>query len=194
MPDEPRSGRRCHVGEGFEDMSKVQRLGATVLSALVTTAVLALPASAQTQTVETRPESFIATAAARGLDLNLFGTRVTVGQASALINTTPSAKASGAGVALVASTVSNSEVNAPNQNATPPKACVLNLPVADILAVQLACGESRVDTNNGAPSAFGKGSVAGLGVSALNGLDPVVQLLQTLLNQLLPVVDQTVGT
>jgi len=174
----------------------VQRLGAIALSALMATAVLALPASAQTQTqtIETRPESFIATAAARGLDLNLFGTRLTVGQASALINSTPAAKASGAGVALIAGTTSSSDITGPNQTATPPKACVLNLPIASLLTVALACGESRVDTTNGAPSAFGKGSIAGIDVSALSGLDPVVQLLQTLLNQLLPVVDQTVGT
>lgn len=175
-------------------MGTVQRLGAIALSAVVTTGVLALPASAQADTVETRPESFIATAAARGLDLNLFGTRVTIGQSSALINSTPSAKASGAGVALISGTVSNSEVNGPNQSAAPPKACVLNLPVTNLLAVRLACGESRVDTNNAAPSAFGSGSVAGLDVAGLNALDPLLLQLQTLLDQLLPVVDQTVGT
>ncbi len=175
-------------------MRTVQRLGAIALSAMVTTAVLALPASAQQTTVETRPESFIATAAARGLDLNVFGTKVTIGQASALINSTPLARASGAGVVLAPGTVSSSEVSAPNQSAAPPKACLLNLPVAALLAVELACGESKVDTSNGAPSAIGKGSVAGVDVAALNALDPVVQLLQTLLNQLLPVVDQTVGS
>jgi hypothetical protein len=175
-------------------MRTVQRVGAIALSALLMTAVLALPASAQAQTVETRPESFIATAAARGLDLNLFGTHVTIGQSSAVINSTPSAKASGAGVALVSGTVSSSEVNAPNQSAAPPKACVLNLPVAGLLAVALACGESRVDTNNGAPSAFGSGSVAGVNLNATSVLDPVVALLQSLLASLLPVVDQTVGS
>ena len=174
-------------------MRTVQRLGAIALSALVVAAVLALPASAQSQTVETRPESFIATAAARGLDLNLFGTRVTIGQSSAIVNSTPSAKASGAGVALIAGTVSTSEVNAPNQSAAPPKACVLNLPVAGLLTVELACGESRVDTNNGAPSAFGAGSVAGVDLAGSTLLQPVIDLLQSLLDALLPVVDQTVG-
>ena len=158
------------------------------------TAVLALPASAQTNTVETRAESFIATAAARGLDLNVFGTKLTIGQSSAIINSLPSAKASGAGVTLASGTISSSEVNAANQSAAPPKACVLNLPVANLLTVELACGESRVDTNNGAPSAFGQGSVAGVDLAALSVLDPVLVLLRTLLNQLLPVVDQTVGT
>ena len=155
------------------------------------TAVLALPATAQT--VETRPESFIATAAARGLELNLFGTRVTVGQSSALVNSSPSAKASGAGVALIAGTVSSSEVNGPNQSAAPPKACQLNVPVGDLLSVALACGESRVDTNNGAPSAFGAGSVAGIDVLSGTSLDTVTNLLQQLLAALQPVVDQTVG-
>ena len=175
-------------------MRTVQRLGAIALSGMVMTAVLALPASAQAQTVESRAESFIATAAARGLEINLFGTRATIGQSSALVNSTPSAKASGAGVALVAGTVSSSEVNAANLSATPPKACVLNLPVATLLAVELACGESRVDTNNGLPSAFGRGSVAGVDLAVLGGLDPLIAQLQTLLSQLLPVADQTVGT
>jgi len=175
-------------------MHTVQRLGAIALSALVMTAVLALPATAQSQAVATRAESFIATAAARGLDLNLFGTRVTIGQSSALVNSTPMARASGAGVALVSDTVSTSEVNAANQSATPPKACVLNLPVASLLTVELACGESRVDTNNGAPSAFGAGSVAGVDLLGTTLLQPIIDLLRSLLNALLPVVDQTVGT
>ena len=175
-------------------MRTVQRIGAIAVSALMTTAVLALPASGQTQSVETRPESFIATAAARGLDLNVFGTRVTIGQSSALINSTPSAKASGAGVALVSGTVSTSEVNGPNQTAAPPKACVLNLPVAELLSVELACGESRVSTTDNAPSAFGAGSVAGVDLAALSALEPVIDLLRALLQQLLGVVDQTVAS
>jgi len=177
-------------------MRTVQRLGAIALTGLVISGILASPASAQAsaQTVETRPESFIATAAARGLEINLFGTRATIGQASALVNSTPTAKASGAGVALVAGTVSTSEVNAPNQSAAPLKACLANLPVAGLLTVELACGESRVDTNNGAPTAFGKGSIAGVDLAALNALNPTIEQLQALLTQLLPVVDQTVAT
>lgn len=155
------------------------------------TAVLALPASGQT--VETRPESFIATAAARGLDINLFGNRVTIGQSSALINSSPSAKASGAGVALISGTVSNSEVNAPNQSAAPPKACVLNLPVASLLTVELACGESRVSTQDGAPSAYGAGAVAGVDLLGTTLIQPIIDLLRSLLGALTPVLDQTVG-
>ena len=183
-------------------MRSVQRLGAIALSGLVVAGVLALPAAAQTTpppTVQTRAESFIATAAARGLDLNLFGTHVTIGQSSAVINSTPSAKASGAGVALVPGTVSATEVDTADQSAAPPKACVLNLPVdlpglPKLLNVNLACGESRVDTNNGAPSAFGAGSVAGADVAGLSLIQPIIDLLQSLLNAILPVVDQTVGS
>jgi len=174
-------------------MRTVQRLGAIALAGLVMTAVLALPASAQTE-VQVRPESFIATASARGLELSLFGTTVTVGQSSAVINSGPSAEASGAGVTLASGTVSTSKVTGPNESAAPPKACVLNLPVLQLLTVELACGESRVDTNNAAPQAFGHGAVAGIDLAALNILDPVIELLRSLLNQLLPVVDQTVGS
>jgi hypothetical protein len=97
-------------------------------------------------------------------------------------------------VALISGTVSTSEVNAANQSAAPPRACQLNLPVAELLAVELACGESRVSTTNGAPAAFGSGSVAGVDLAALSALEPVVDLLRQLLAQLLPVVDQTVGS
>ena len=142
----------------------------------------------------TRPESFIATAAARGLEINLFGNRVTVGQSSALVNSSPSAKASGAGVALVAGTVSNSEVNAPNQSAAPPKACQLNVPIGGLLSVELACGESRVDTNNGAPVGVRVGLGRRRRRAGGTSLDPVTNLLRQLLDALLPVVDQTVGT
>ena len=173
-------------------MRTVRRIGAVLLAGLIMTAVLALPASSQT-TVETRPESFIATAAARGLDINLFGNRVTIGQSSALINSTPSAKASGAGVALISGTVSNSEVNAPNQSAAPPKACVLNLPVASLLTVELACGESRVSTQDGAPSAYGAGAVAGVDLLGTTLIQPIIDLLRSLLGALTPVLDQTVG-
>lgn len=174
-------------------MRTLHRLGAIALTGATLAFVLVTPASAETNTVETRPESFIATAAARGLDLNVLGTHVTIGQSSALINSVPSAKASGAGVALVSGTVSNSEVTGPNQNQAPPKACVLNLPIASLLSVALACGESRASTGTDGPQAFAKGSVASVDLAALHLLNPVIQLLQTLLNALLPVVDQTVG-
>lgn len=178
-------------------MRIAKRLAALALSATVVGALLAaVPASADT--VETRPESFIATAAARGLDLNLFGTHVTIGSSSAMINSTPVAKASGAGVALIGGTTSTAEVNAAGQSQAPPKACVLNLPIASLLTVNLACGEAKVDTNlvdgKPFPQAFGHGSVAGLDVGAITLLQPVIDLLQQLLNALTPVLDQTVGT
>ena len=176
---------------------RAYQAGALAVSALVVAAMLAAPASAQTQTqtVQTKAESFIATAAARGLDLNLFGTHVTIGQSSAIINTEPSAKASGAGVALISGTVSNSEVHGANQSAAPPKACVLNLPVANLLTVNLACGSSAVSTAaTPGPAATATGSVAGVDLAGTTLLQPIIDLLQSLLNALLPVVDQTVGT
>jgi hypothetical protein len=75
---------------------------------------------------------------------------------------------------------------------------VLNLPIASLLTVNLACGESRVDTNlvdgRPFPQAFGHGSVAGVDVGAITVLQPVLDLLQQLLNAITPVLDQTVGT
>jgi hypothetical protein len=174
-------------------MRTMHRLGAIALAAVTMAFVLVTPASAETKTIETQPESFIASAAAHGLDLNVLGNHVTVGQSSALINSTLLAKASGAGVALIAGTVSNSEVNGADKSQAPPKACVLNLPIAGLLSGALACGESRVSTAAPGPQAFANGSVAGVDLAVLHLLDPVIQLLQSLLNALLPVVDQTVG-
>jgi hypothetical protein len=182
-------------------MRSLQRVGALTLSGFVVAAVLALPAAAQTTppTVETRAESYIATAAARGLNLTLFGNPVTIGQSSAMVNSTPSASASGAGLSLVSGTVSTSAVDGADKSAAPPKACVLNLPVTlpglpNLLTLDVACGQSKVDTTGGVPSAFGAGSVANADVGGLSLIQPITDLLQSLLNAILPVVDQTVGT
>ena len=171
-------------------MRMFRRGGAIALSVLVVSAFLVSPASADTE-VETRPESFIATANARALYLELLGIKVSAGSSGMEISSGPSAKATGAGLLLAPGTVSSLATTGPNQKEAPPKACVLNIdpPLLNLLGLQTACGEARVDSTPGSPQAFGKGQVLGL---QLGGAQ-LLAILQPVLDALVPVLDQTIG-
>ncbi len=171
-------------------MSMFRRTGALALSALVVSAFLVLPSPASAQTVQTRAESFIATASARALNLEVLGLKVTIGASGIEMNSTPAAKATGGGVLLVPGTVSTVQTTAASQAIAPPPACVLNLPLASLLSVKLACGEAKVDSTPGAPQAFGSGTVAAIDV----GGQQVLALLAPVLDALAPLLDQVIGT
>lgn len=186
-------------------MSRVRRIGALSLTSLVLCALMgAVPAHAvQEETTITVPEAFIASASARGLDINLFGNHITIGSANALIDSSPKAQAQGAGVALIAGTVADALATGPNVTQTPPQACVANLPLLGLLTVALACGEASATTADGLPQAAAIGKIASVdiggnlltplldAVGALVGqtvgavVDPLTQLLGGLLNPLL---------
>jgi hypothetical protein len=186
-------------------MSRVRRIGALGLTSLVLCALMgAVPAHAvQEETTITVPEAFIASASARGLDINLFGNHITIGSANALIDSSPKAQAQGAGVALIAGTVADALATGPNVTQTPPQACVANLPLLGLLTVALACGEASATTADGLPQAAAIGKIASVdiggnlltplldAVGALVGqtvgavVDPLTQLLGGLLNPLL---------
>lgn len=172
-------------------MRTFRRLGAIALSAMVISAFMVSPANAADVTVETKPETFVGTALARGLELSILGTKVTVGSSGIEVNTRPQAKATGGGVLLAPGTISTVEAITKGQSLAPPKACLLNLPLLDLVTVQTACGEARASiTDAGAPQAFGQGSVAGVdvgGAQLLALLEPVLDLLE-------PVLDQVIGT
>lgn len=167
-------------------MRIVRRLCASALSAAVVGALLAVPGPAAADT----PEVFAGTATARALHLSLLGTSITVGSSNAFANSTPSAKANGAGVLLVPGTASSAEANGPNASQTPPKACAINLPINGILVLSAACSESSASTTNNMPTASSAASVASIDVGAV-GL--VVDLLQPILDVLVPIADQVVG-
>jgi hypothetical protein len=171
-------------------MSMFRRTGATALAALVVGAFLVLPSPAGAQTVQTRAESFIATASARALALSVLGINVTVGASGIEMNSTPAAKATGGGVLLVPGTVSTVQTTGPGQALAPPPACVLNLPLASLLDLKLACGEAKVDSTVGSPQAFGQGSVAAIDV----GGQQILALLAPVLDALAPLLDQVLGT
>jgi len=171
-------------------MRLFRRTGAIALSALVVSTFLVTPAAAEE--VVTRPETFVATASARALYLELLGIKVSAGTSGIEITSAPSAKATGAGLLLASGTVSTVETTAAGQQKAPPKACVLNIdpPLLNLLGLQTACGEARVDSTTGAPQAFAKGEVLGL---TLGGAQ-LLAILQPVLDALVPVLDQTLGS
>ncbi len=171
-------------------MSMFRRTGAIALSALVVCAFLVLPSPASAQTTQTRAESFIATASARALNLGLLGNNITVGASGIEMTSAPAAKATGGGVLLVPGTVSTVQTTGPGQALAPDKACVLNLPLLNLLNLQLACGEAKADSTVGAPQAFGQGSVAAIDV----GGQQILALLAPVLDALTPLLDQVIGT
>jgi hypothetical protein len=198
-------------------MSKIRRAGAAVLSSVVAGAFLvAVPAGAQgSTTTVTAAEAFIASASARGLDINLLGTHVSVGHSSALVQSGqagPKAQAQGAGVLLVAGTVANALAEGNNVTDTPDPACLLNLPLLGLLTLATACGEAAATTANGLPQAAATGTVAEIdlggslltplldAVSALVGqtvgavVDPLLALLGNLLNPLLGALNLNVNS
>ncbi len=179
-------------------MRFVQRLGSGFVAVLVVSTLLAAPAQAQAKTeVETvtSPESYAATALARALELSVLNLNLTVGASGISINSTPSAEATGAGVALLPNTVSAAKVAAAGQSQTPPKACGLNLPLS-IINVELACGETSAITNAEGPQAFGRGTVAAIDIGGgqlLQLLAPVIELLRPVLGTVLAVVQPVLG-
>ncbi len=186
-------------------MSTVRRIGALAMSSAVLCAfMVAVPAGAQeSETTVTTPEAFVASASARGLDINLLGNHITVGASNALIDSSPRAQAQGAGLALIAGTVANAVANGPDKTDTPPEACALNVPLLGLLTVTVACGEARATTVDGKPQASATGEIATIdlggslltplvnAVGALVGqtvaavVDPLTSLLGGLLNPLL---------
>lgn len=162
-------------------MRTIRRLGALVLAAVVVGAVLVSPADAQT------PESFAGTAKAHALKITLAGTNVTIGGTEAEADSSPHAKATGAGVALLGGTTSSAEVSGVDQSDTPPEACLLDIPLLDLLRVAAACSESKAQTPATGPNAVATANIAAVD---LNGLS----LLRPIIDQLTPLVDQTIGS
>jgi hypothetical protein len=181
------------MGARFE-MKVLRRFCALSLSGLVMGGLLAgvavstassVPAAADT------PEAFAGTASAQALQLKLFGNALTIGSSNVAADSSPKAHADGAGVALLAATTSSADVNGADKSMAPPKACGLNLPLANILTLALACSQSATGTTNASPSALATSNIAALDVGLLN---PVLNLLQPILNALTPLADQLLGT
>jgi hypothetical protein len=180
-------------------MRIVKRLGVSALAAVVMSAMLVSPASAQqrketVREVVTQQEAFAGNALARALALSVLNLNLTVGSSGIEVNSTPRAVANAAGVALIPGTTSSAIVDAVDQEKSPAKACLVDLPLS-IVNIELACGETKVSTKGG-PQAFGRGTVAGVDIGGgqlLQLLQPVLALLEPVLDVVLGVVQPVLG-
>ena len=102
-------------------------------------------ASARSDVSELGDRPSRATAATRGLELEVFGSRLTVASSRAEITTRPAATARAAGVATVGRTVASTKVGGDNKRQAA-KECAPGLALFDVVEVQMACGEARVQT------------------------------------------------
>ncbi|MGH9149734.1 MAG: hypothetical protein ACRD0F_05275 [Acidimicrobiales bacterium] len=161
----------------------MRRIGVAVVACLTLSGYLATPASADT------PEAYQGSALGRALNLNLLGNQLTLGQATATVDSLLNAVAEGIGqlLPLAPNTVSRSEV-AGGGSQTKPEQCFQLAPLGNLLSVKLACSSSSVQVVNNNPVASATGSVASvdLDLSTLLGalnLDQLLGLVNTVLNQ-----------
>lgn len=103
------------------------------------------PASARSDEIEARERPSRATAATRGLELDVFGSRATIGSSSAEISDRDGARARAAGVDDVGRTVVSTKVGGDNKRQAA-NACLPGLALFDLVEVHQACGEARVQT------------------------------------------------
>jgi len=136
-------------------------------------------------------EGFAGSAAARALNLDVLGVKLTAGATNALANSSPKAFANGSGISLIASSASTADASTAGQNVSPPKACGLDLPIAGLLHVALACSESAASTLDGNPIAASTANIAAIDVGLLN---LVLQLLQPVLDVLVPALDNVIAS
>jgi hypothetical protein len=122
------------------------RAGVLALSVSVVGAlVAALPASVQSGDEDVRGRPSRATASTRGLELQVFGSRVAIGPSRAEISTRPAATARAAGVTTAGRTVATTRIGGDNKRKAD-NACSPQLVLFELVDVQMACAEVRVQT------------------------------------------------
>lgn len=164
----------------------LKRFCALAVSGAIVGALMAVPPA----TADT-PEVFAGTAAAQTLKLDALGIKLTVGATSASADSTPKAHADGAGLAILAGTVSHADAAGSVSSDAPPKACALSLPIQGILDLALACSQSQALTAGGSPTGSSTATLANIDVGVLN---LVLQLLKPITDALVPVLDQVIGS
>jgi hypothetical protein len=185
-------------------MIRFRTIAAGAVAALMGMAVVTGPATAA-EVKSTTPESFIGDAVGdavgRALNLEVLGTKLTLGQALANVkldktltdvNKTLSAVAQGAGNLAVLSSIVDSSADLGKQSDVKAESCAQALPVAGLLELDIACGLSLSKIVNGLPIASSEGRVAGLDLSANTVLSGLLGDLN-LQERLAPVTD-TVAT
>lgn len=152
------------------------RVCALAVSSVVVAGLFAsTPASAD------NAEAFAGSAAARALNLQVAGLKVTAGSTGALANSSPKAHADGAGVLLLPGTVSSADADGADKSQATPAACgPLSISIPGILSTAIACSQSSASTMGGAPNASSESTIAAIDVALLQLLAPVLAILQSL--------------
>lgn len=131
-----------------------------------------------------RPETYIASAAGRALDLTALSLpKVTLGVSSAKVTSLLTAVGEGVGSLGLVGTLQKAEV-AGTGSSTLPENCAVPVPIAGIVNVGLACGSARASILDDNPVATGEGSVAAVDLNGQTLLDtvgpiPAVELPRT---------------
>lgn len=157
-------------------MARIRSLAALAAAATVLGAFVAGPASAQAA----KPESYVGSAAGTAFDLTVLSLpKVTLGVSTGKVTSLTTSVAEGAGsLGLVGSTIRAEVANAGSD--VKPTTCAVPLPIANILALGLACGTASASITGSNPVSTSEGSVASIDLSGQNLLDSVGPLTGTI--------------
>ena len=167
-------------------MRSIWRRGAVIAALVLATAMVAVPAQADTA------EVYLGNAAGRALDLSVLGNKLTFGSAAATASSVLTAKANAAGQLAVPSTVSEASATSASPDSSSGEQCgpaVLPEQTGGLLSAGLACSSSIAQIKDGLPLASGEGSVASLDLHADTLLAPVIAPIKQPLLQVLGVLD-----
>ena len=170
-------------------MATIRRLAGLAGALTLAGALVAPPATAQTA----RPETYIGSAAGRGLDLKVLSLpKVTLGVSTAKVTSLLSAVGEGAGSLGLLDTTQKAEVTSPGSSTLPAR-CAVPLPVAGILNVGLACGSASASIAGNNPVGTAEGSVAGIDLNGQALLDSVGPITETVTDTVATALDPVCG-
>ena len=184
-----------------------KRIAAAAVSLIVIGGLAGSPARAET--VVQKPETYLGSATATGLDISLLGNAATFGFTKVEGNSALDALATGAGQLLVEGTATEAKISGADQSADSGEQCAVpNLAQMvqegvglDLgIGLDIACSHSTASTAGSLPVSHSEASVAELNVSAnvlLDTLglgDPIDEATGELIGALEPLFGQFDGT
>jgi hypothetical protein len=163
-----------------------RRLGALAVSTIIAGTFITGPAHAAG-----KAETFLGSATATALNLDLLGQDLTLGFSKATVDSTVKALAEAAGQLLQPTSSTKAEANATTAKASDGEKCAipgLPAPLSDLLDLGAGCSSSLTEIVNGAPQAIGRGSVARVDLklnTLLGQLNQVIAPVQSALENVL---------
>jgi hypothetical protein len=165
-----------------------RRLGALAVSTVIAGTFITGPAHAAG-----RPETFLGSATSTALNLDLLGTKLTLGFAKSSVDSTVKALAEAAGQLLqpASSTRAESSASAP-RSSDGEKCAIPSLlePLKALLNIQAGCSTALTEILNGVPQAIGKGTVARIDL----GLNSVLQTLNQVIAPVQSALENVLGS